>query len=61
PTMLLPRLVEHCRNSMAPPKRPKSYEFVEALPRNDAGKIRRSDLAAERQQGDTEATVRVGT
>lgn len=61
PATLLPRLVEHCRNSMAPPKRPKSYEFVEALPRNDAGKIRRSDLAAEREQGDTEATVRVRT
>jgi bile acid-coenzyme A ligase len=60
PTALLPLLVEHCRARMAPPKRPKSYEFVAGLPRNDAGKIRRRDLAAEREHGDTDAMVRVG-
>ncbi len=50
-----PELVEsldrHCRERLAPAKVPKAYEFVETFPRSDAGKIRRSELAAERQNG----------
>ncbi|MCU0274649.1 MAG: hypothetical protein MUE34_15590 [Acidimicrobiales bacterium] len=38
-----------CRERLAPYKRPKSYELVEALPRTDAGKINRSRLITERQ------------
>jgi bile acid-coenzyme A ligase len=48
------RLDEHCRERLAPYKAPKSYEFLRALPRNQAGKIRRSALAAERRQGWTQ-------
>lgn len=41
----------HCRERIASYKAPKSYEFVTELPRNEAGKIRRSALAAERESG----------
>ena len=44
-------LDEHCRQRLAAYKAPKSYEFLRALPRNQAGKIRRSALASERRQG----------
>jgi len=37
---------------------PKTYEFLPALPRNEAGKIRRSDLVRERESGWTSAMVR---
>ena len=48
------RLDEHCRQRLAAYKAPKSYEFLRVLPRNQAGKIRKSALVAERQQGPTE-------
>ncbi len=38
-----------CRDRLAAYKVPKSIEFVDRLPRTDAGKIRRSDLANERR------------
>jgi acyl-CoA synthetase (AMP-forming)/AMP-acid ligase II len=38
-------------------KAPKSYEFLEELPREPTGKIRRSALAAEREGGWTERMV----
>ena len=38
----------HVRERLARYKAPKSYEFIAQLPRNDAGKIRRSALAEER-------------
>lgn len=38
----------HCRERLASYKVPKSWEFVEELPRDEAGKIRRSALVAER-------------
>jgi len=37
-----------CRERLAPHKIPKSFELVASLPRDDAGKIRRSGLRAER-------------
>lgn len=46
-----------CRERLASYKAPKTYEFVRELPRNEAGKIRRSELAAERETGWTEAMV----
>lgn len=36
------------REHLQPAKRPKSYEFLDVLPRDESGKIRRSALAAER-------------
>jgi len=39
------------RARLASYKAPKTYEFVTALPRNEAGKIRRSQLVAERASG----------
>lgn len=39
-------------------KAPKTYEFLSELPRNEAGKIRRSQLAAERESGDIPGLVR---
>jgi bile acid-coenzyme A ligase len=45
----IPELDTHCRERLAAYKVPKSYEFVDQLPRNAAGKIRRSALLAERE------------
>jgi bile acid-coenzyme A ligase len=50
-------LNDHCRERLASYKAPKTYEFVTQLPRDDAGKIRRSALAAERASGWTEGMV----
>ncbi len=41
-------LQAHCRERLTAYKAPKSYEFVEALPRTEAGKINRSALASAR-------------
>lgn len=41
-------LSAHCRARLAAYKVPKSYEFLEALPRSTAGKIRRVALVEER-------------
>lgn len=44
-------LDHHCRERLVSYKCPKSYEFMTELPRDPSGKIRRSALAAERDQG----------
>jgi hypothetical protein len=38
---------------------PKSYELVTALSRNEAGKVRRAELAAERADASSVAPVYV--
>ncbi|MBV7334204.1 AMP-binding protein [Chloroflexi bacterium TSY] len=40
----------YCRERLMAYKVPKTYDFVEQLPRNAAGKIRRSALVAEREE-----------
>ncbi|CAN5585470.1 hypothetical protein BH23CHL2_BH23CHL2_11030 [soil metagenome] len=45
-----------CRERLSAYKCPKTYEFVADLPRTEAGKIRRSALAAERSES-TDAAV----
>lgn len=52
-------LDRHCRERLSSYKVPKTYEFVTELPRNEAGKIRRSTLAAERESGWTPGMVSV--
>jgi bile acid-coenzyme A ligase len=47
----------HCRERLTSYKVPKTYEFVAELPRNEAGKIRRSALVAERESGWVEGMV----
>ena len=42
-------LAAHCRARLAPYKVPKSWEMIDEMPRNSAGKVRRSALAAERR------------
>jgi len=49
----------YCRERLAAYKVPKSYEFVDALPRDDTGKIRRSAMAMERAEGAWPGIVRV--
>jgi bile acid-coenzyme A ligase len=49
-------LDRHCRERLARYKIPKSYEFVEDVPRS-FGKVRRSALAAERSQSMTPAAA----
>ena len=49
----------HVRERIAAWKAPKTYEFVAQLPRNEAGKIRRTSLAAERESGWHEGMLRV--
>jgi bile acid-coenzyme A ligase len=39
----------HCKERIAHYKVPKTVEYLEALPRDDVGKIRRSQLVAERE------------
>jgi bile acid-coenzyme A ligase len=51
-------LDRHVRERLMSYKVPKTYEIVAELPRNDAGKIRRSELAAERAAGWTEGMLR---
>ncbi|HVW43572.1 MAG TPA: AMP-binding protein [Amycolatopsis sp.] len=41
----------HCKELLAGPKVPKTFEFLAALPRTDAGKVNRSRLAEERRAG----------
>jgi bile acid-coenzyme A ligase len=41
-------LDRHCRQRLNSYKVPKTYEFVDALPRDEGGKIRRSLLLSER-------------
>ncbi|HEX9889848.1 MAG TPA: AMP-binding protein [Nitriliruptorales bacterium] len=45
------QLDAHVRSHLAGYKAPRTYEFVQDFPRDDAGKIRRSQLAAERAEG----------
>jgi bile acid-coenzyme A ligase len=49
----------HCRKRLASYKVPRSYEFVDGLPRDDTGKIRRSAMAAERADGAWPGILRV--
>jgi bile acid-coenzyme A ligase len=44
-------LAEHCRARLQPYKIPKTYEFLQRLPRDEAGKVRRSELRADRVAG----------
>lgn len=46
-----------CRERLTSYKAPKTYEFIDQLPRNEAGKIRRSALADERSSGWIEGMV----
>jgi bile acid-coenzyme A ligase len=47
----------HCRQRLMSYKVPKSYEFVEELPRQPSGKIRRSGMVKEREAGWTENMI----
>jgi bile acid-coenzyme A ligase len=42
------QLAAHCRARLSPYKVPRSFEVVAALPRNEAGKLRREELVRER-------------
>lgn len=48
-----------CRERLVAYKTPKSYEFVARLPRESSGKIRRSAIAAERDEGWTAGMIPV--
>jgi bile acid-coenzyme A ligase len=52
-------LDRYCRERLTAYKVPKSYEFIERLPRNEAGKLRRSDLAKEREHASKSNMIRV--
>ncbi len=41
-------ILAHCRAQLSSEKIPRSIEFVEQLPRDEAGKLRRSSLIANR-------------
>jgi bile acid-coenzyme A ligase len=42
----------HTRARVAAYKVPKAYEIIDRMPRNEAGKINRNNLAAERTPAD---------
>lgn len=48
----------YVRERLTSYKVPKTYEFVTSLPRNEAGKIRRSSLVDERASGWTDGMIR---
>ncbi len=37
-------LIRHCEKHLAAFKMPKAFYFMDALPKNDRGKVRREDL-----------------
>ena len=41
-----------CREKLAPAKRPKSFEFVDVMPRDESGKVRRSLMREQRSKAD---------
>ena len=43
-------LSDHCRAHLAPYKVPVRFEVVEALPRNEVGKVLKAELKADLQQ-----------
>ena len=45
-TELKTALDQHCLNHIARYKRPKQYRFVEALPKNNYGKVLKTELRA---------------
>ena len=51
-------LDRHCRERLTSYKTPKSYQFTHKLPRNAAGKIRRSALAVQQSSDPTTTPVR---
>jgi bile acid-coenzyme A ligase len=44
-----------CREKLAPAKRPKSFEFVDVMPRDESGKVRRSLMREQRSETDSAA------
>ena len=38
------KVIEHCRNLIAGYKKPRAVEFVDALPRNNSGKVEKAEL-----------------
>jgi bile acid-coenzyme A ligase len=54
-------LREHCRARLAPYKVPKSFEFLDKLPRSVVGKINRGALIEERMQAASSATPPPGS
>ena len=49
---IVAELNRHVRERIVNYKAPKTYEFLDLFPRNEAGKIRRSQLAAERESSE---------
>jgi bile acid-coenzyme A ligase len=50
PPLAASELVSWCKARLAPYKVPKSFEFVDAIPRSEAFKVNRSALIAERER-----------
>lgn len=48
----------HMRERLVNYKAPKTYEFLPELPRNEAGKVRRTEIAAARESGWVDGMVR---
>lgn len=46
------KLVAHCRTRLTPDKRPRHFYFVDSLPRNSNGKVRRKELLSRLQEMD---------
>jgi bile acid-coenzyme A ligase len=59
PQAFVTELNRRCRQRLSSVKVPKSYELVTALSRNEAGKVRRAELAAERADELSAASVYV--
>ena len=64
PALRAEELDAHCLASIARFKRPKEYRFVDALPKNNYGKVLKTELRArlarERAEGDRQRHMRCG-
>jgi len=47
----------HCKSHLAPSKVPKSFEFVDEMPREPSGKVRRTRLISERVDSPPDSTT----
>jgi len=51
-------LIEHCRRELASFKKPEQVHFVDALPRNQLGKVLKGELRARFHPGNASGVPR---
>ena len=52
---------DYCAGTLPDYRLPKAFFFIDALPKNDRGKVRRDDLKAQWQRDHDAGSVAVGS